>query len=54
MKYALTRRALLAATAAFAITATGAVAQDKVQLRLSGVSSDTDQRAIAMIDVFGP
>jgi tripartite ATP-independent transporter DctP family solute receptor len=54
MPFAVTRRALLAAASALAVTATGAFAQDKVLLRLSGVNSETDQRAIALIEVFGP
>ena len=54
MYFAITRRALLAATAILAISATGALAQDKILLRLSGVNSETDQRAIALINVFGP
>ncbi len=54
MSFAITRRALLAATAALAVSATGAFAQDKIRLRLSGVNSETDQRAIALINVFGP
>jgi TRAP-type transport system periplasmic protein len=54
MSFAITRRALLAATAALAVSATGAFAQDKIRLRLSAVNSETDQRAIAMINVFGP
>ncbi len=51
------RRRVLAAVAAIAVTAsfgTAALAQDKVRLRLSAVSSATDQRAVAMIQVFGP
>ncbi len=54
MPFAITRRALLAAAAAIAVGATGAFAQDKIRLRLSAVNSETDQRAIAMINVFGP
>ena len=55
MSFALTRRALLAATAAtLAVTATGATAQDKIKLRLSAVQSETDQRSVAMIETFGP
>ena len=54
MSFAITRRALLAAASALAVTATGAFAQDKVLLRLSGVNSETDQRAIALINVFAP
>lgn len=54
MPFHITRRALLAASAALAVSATGAFAQDKIRLRLSAVNSETDQRAIAMINVFGP
>jgi len=54
MSFAITRRALLAATAILAVSTIGTFAQDKILLRLSGVSSETDQRAIAMINVFGP
>jgi TRAP-type transport system periplasmic protein len=54
MSFVITRRALLAATAILAISATGALAQDKILLRLSGVNSETDQRAIALTEVFGP
>lgn len=54
MSFAITRRTLLAATAILAISATGALAQDKILLRLSGVNSETDQRAIALVNVFGP
>lgn len=54
MSFAVTRRTLLAAATAFAVSASGALAQDKIRLRLSGVNSETDQRAIAMINVFGP
>jgi TRAP-type C4-dicarboxylate transport system substrate-binding protein len=48
------RRVLFGATAALALGATAAVAQDKVQLRLSAVQSETDQRSIAMLEKFGP
>lgn len=54
MSFSVTRRALLAAAAVLAISATGALAQDKIRLRLSAVNSETDQRAIAMINIFGP
>lgn len=55
MTISMTRRALMAATAALALTAAiPAAAQDKVTLRLSAVNSETDQRAIALIDVFAP
>ena len=51
-----TRRAILGATAALtlAISAGAALAQDKIQLRLSSVNSETDQRAIALLEKFGP
>lgn len=48
------RRAFLAATSVLAVIATGAYAQDNVLLRLSGVNTETDQRAIALLEVFGP
>ena len=54
MSFSVTRRAVLAATAALAVTSGSAFAQDKVQLRLSAVNSETDQRAVAMTEVFGP
>ncbi len=49
-----TRRAMLATTMALALAANGAAAQDKVTLRLSAVASATDQRAVALTEVFGP
>jgi len=51
-----TRRALIAVTTAVALTASagGAFAQDKIKLRLSSVNSETDQRAIALVEKFGP
>lgn len=57
MSLKLARRAVLAAgTAAIFAGAIGSVAtaQDMIQLRLSAPSSDTDQRAVAMIEKFGP
>ncbi|WP_316359847.1 TRAP transporter substrate-binding protein DctP [Devosia sp.] len=54
MSFVITRRALLAATAVLAICTSGTLAQDKILLRLSGVNSETDQRAIALVNVFGP
>ncbi|WP_304617173.1 TRAP transporter substrate-binding protein DctP [Paracoccus sp. (in: a-proteobacteria)] len=54
MRFQITRRALLAATAALAVTGSAALAQDRVTLRLSAVNSETDQRAVAMTEVFGP
>jgi TRAP-type transport system periplasmic protein len=50
----MTRRHLLAAAAALSTMGTAATAQDKVTLRLSSPASETDQRAIALNEVFGP
>ncbi|MCF8487160.1 MAG: TRAP transporter substrate-binding protein DctP [Rhodobacteraceae bacterium] len=47
-----TRRALLAITAA--ALATPALAQDKITLRMSTPASETDQRAVALAEVFAP
>jgi tripartite ATP-independent transporter DctP family solute receptor len=51
-----TRRALLSAVAAGALLlSTGAsLAQDKITLRLSSVNTETDSRAIGLIEKFGP
>ena len=57
-----TRRGLLATAAVLTVAATvapnalvpTAFAQDKVKLRLSSVNSETDQRAIALVEKFGP
>ena len=54
MTISLTRRVLLGASASLALLGTSAMAQDKIQLRLSSVSSETDQRSVAMTEVFGP
>ena len=57
MNTSLTRRALLGATAvALTVLSTAqlAFAQDKVQLRLSAPASETDQRAVALTEVFAP
>jgi TRAP-type C4-dicarboxylate transport system substrate-binding protein len=56
MTYSITRRAVLGATAAATmILAAGiAAAQDKVQLRMSTVATETDQRTVALAEVFGP
>jgi TRAP-type transport system periplasmic protein len=49
------RRTLMSAAAAVMLAgATSAVAQDKLQLRLSSVNSETDQRAVALLTKFGP
>lgn len=50
----LTRRAMLATTAALALVANTAAAQDKVTLRFSAVASEKDQRAVALTEIFGP
>jgi tripartite ATP-independent transporter DctP family solute receptor len=47
-----TRRALLAI--AVAALATPALAQDKITLRMSTPASETDQRAVALAEVFAP
>ena len=49
----MTRRALLTAALA-AVLPFGAMAQEKVKLRLSSVNSETDQRAVALVTKFGP
>ncbi len=57
MTLSLTRRALLASAAAASLAATaafGAAHSDKVQLRLSAVQSETDQRSVALIEKFAP
>ncbi len=57
MTISLTRRTLLAsATATIAATGLGsaAFAQDKIKLRLSSVNTETDQRAVALEEKFGP
>ncbi|MGE0502121.1 MAG: sialic acid TRAP transporter substrate-binding protein SiaP [Rhizobiaceae bacterium] len=60
MTMKLDRRGFLGATAAVAAGATigfGAMrasAQDKVRLRLSSPATPTDQRAVALTEVFGP
>ena len=53
------RRAVLSAGAAavfagLAVTASGALAQDKVTLRLSAPATATDQRAVALTEIFAP
>ena len=57
MRIALNRRELMAGAAAAAVSltlATAGMAQDKVQLRLSAVQSETDQRSVAMLEKFAP
>lgn len=53
----LTRRAALTtllAAGVFAGAAAPSFAQDKIQLRLATSGSETDQRSVAMAEVFGP
>jgi TRAP-type transport system periplasmic protein len=57
MPLTLARRGFIATVAATVVAttlSTAALAQDKVHLRLSAVMSDPDQRAVAMIEKFGP
>jgi TRAP-type C4-dicarboxylate transport system substrate-binding protein len=57
MNTSLTRRVLLgsaAVTLTVLATAPMAFSQDKVLLRLSAPASETDQRAVALTEVFGP
>jgi TRAP-type transport system periplasmic protein len=58
MTLKLNRRGLMAASIAAGMTlgagAGAGLAQDKLKLRLSSVNSVTDQRAIALIEKFGP
>ena len=57
MTFHLSRRSVLATGAAALLAAslaTSALAQDKIKLRLSSVNSETDQRAIALLEKFGP
>jgi TRAP-type transport system periplasmic protein len=49
-----TRRGLMTAVLVAALPFGAALAQEKVKLRLSSVNSDTDQRAIALVEKFGP
>lgn len=51
------RRSVLTTAVAAVIAGsmtTAAFAQDKIQLRLSAPSSETDQRAVALVEKFGP
>lgn len=51
------RRSVLTTAVAAVIAGsmtTAVLAQDKIQLRLSAPSSETDQRAVALIEKFGP
>jgi TRAP-type C4-dicarboxylate transport system substrate-binding protein len=57
MNAALARRKVLTALAAVAFTASFSalsIAEDKIELRLASATSATDQRAIALIETFGP
>lgn len=52
MTLTMTRRTMLALTVA--AMATPAIAQDKITLRMSTPASETDQRAVALAEVFAP
>ncbi|MXN63933.1 C4-dicarboxylate ABC transporter [Stappia sp. GBMRC 2046] len=56
MPMKIARRTLLAAAAAVVALSAGmpAEAQDKITLRMSTPASETDQRSIALAEVFGP
>lgn len=54
MTLSLTRRTLLAATTALALTANMATAQDTITLRMSTPATETDQRSVSLAEVFGP
>lgn len=50
------RRAVLGAATAVALfaSATAGLAQDKIKLRMSSPATETDQRSVALAEVFGP
>jgi TRAP-type C4-dicarboxylate transport system substrate-binding protein len=53
----ISRRAALSALVALGVAAGAALpaaADEKIKLRLSGSGSETDQRSVAMIEIFGP
>jgi hypothetical protein len=50
----MTRRGVLAAALATTTLAVPAFAQDKIVLRLSTPATETDQRSLALAEVFGP
>ncbi|KEO55423.1 TRAP transporter substrate-binding protein DctP [Thioclava pacifica] len=56
MSMNMTRRALLAVTAAasVAFSAGVALAEDKIKLRLSAVNNEADARAVTMTEIFAP
>lgn len=57
MSYSFTRRVLLQAGAAATALCTfgaAATAQDRIQLRMSTVATESDQRTIALEEAFGP
>ncbi|MBA5775870.1 sialic acid TRAP transporter substrate-binding protein SiaP [Stappia sp. F7233] len=57
MTISMTRRGLMTAAAATTLAlslGSAAFAQDKIKLRLSSPASETDQRAVALIEKFGP
>ncbi|MFV0492556.1 MAG: TRAP transporter substrate-binding protein DctP [Pseudorhodobacter sp.] len=54
MASSVTRRGLFLGTAALALIGSLANAQDKITLRLSAPGTETDQRSVALAEVFGP
>lgn len=56
MTHSMTRRGILAGGAAATLVAAGGVAQAaaKLRIRMSGPMTPTDQRAVALVDVFAP
>ncbi len=54
MNLRLTRRAVMAGAISCTFPFAAALAQDKLKLRLSSVNSETDQRAIALLEKFAP
>ncbi|MXQ09257.1 C4-dicarboxylate ABC transporter [Alphaproteobacteria bacterium GH1-50] len=56
MTFSMTRRAAMATATALALTvsAGAATAQDKVTLRMSTPATETDQRSVALAEVFAP
>jgi len=56
MTKSFSRRAVvaMAAAVAVALSATSGLAQDKIKLRLSTPATETDQRSVALAEVFGP
>ena len=55
MPISLTRRSLMTAAAALGLAAAApATGAEKITLRLSAIASETDQRAVALLEKFAP